>query len=260
MFHKRVLVLGSDGFVGRHLVTSLSEHFSVTGVGSRNVVDLRIATAVESFFANSVHFDYVFLCASTGGSRLRPETEEIMEENVAMVDNVMRCERAFDVIVLFGSGAEFDRSKPVDRVLELWPVPPPEGQWYGRAKYFIRAKYGAHPKVVNWRIISCYGPDDIPQRFIASCFRAKKEGEMVTIDLDRQFDFVYIDHICDAAKRLIEGDVRLRRNFNLCYRDKRTLSEVADRLGVPARVLAISALHYTGEADDYFTKIYDWPF
>lgn len=259
---KRVLILGSSGFVGRHLLSTFSvvRGVEVVHVPSRRDLNMCDASAVQDFFRSQEGFAFVFLCTGSGGRRGIPETEKTMEENLAMMENVMSCQLAFDILVCFGSGAEFDRSKPIDCVLELAPEPPPLGQWYGRAKYFIRKKYGSHPKVVNWRIISCYGPDELSQRFIASCLRAKDEGRPVIIDKDREFDFVHIDHLCDAAARLVNGDAKLKKNMNLCYLEKRRLSEVATRLGALPEVEEDSNLHYTGKADDYFASLYSWKF
>lgn len=256
----KVLLLGTNGHIGRNLERTLgsSPNVSVTAVSGRKELDLRVERDVKCFFERKF-FDFVFLIAAVGGSRLVPETEAVFLENVAMADNVMSCAESFSNLLCFGSGAEFDRTKSVEPGADF-SNPPPDGQWYGKAKYVIRKKYESHPKFIMWRIISCHGPDEIPQRFFSSCVRAISEGRPVVIEKDRKFDFVHVRHVCDFARRLVQGDQAARRNIDLCYSQKYLLSEIATKVGALSNVLEKSDCHYIGSPDLKFSKTYDWDF
>lgn len=203
-------------------------------------------------------FDVVFLTSAIGGTRLQPETEQTELDNVRIVENVMAQEASFGTVVLFGSGAEYDRTQAVTCVQPAL-APPPAPQWYGRAKWQLRQRFGAHPKVVMWRILGAYGPDELPQRFIRSCRRHRAEGTTLTIDNDRLFDLVHIDHVCDWALRLVRGDADARRPIDLVYARKMRLSELAAACGVSFVVLRSSDQSYIGVADPVFAAHYQMP-
>lgn len=256
----KILLLGTNGHIGRNLEKVLQElpNVEVHSVSGRKELDLRVADDVKRFF-DGKFFHYVFLLAAIGGSRLVPETLAVFEENVALVDNVMSCESSFGHVLCFGSGAEYDRTKSVEPEADF-SQPPPDGQWYGKAKYVIRRKYQEHPKFIMWRIISCHGPDEIPQRFFSSCLRAIQEGRPVVIERDRKFDFAHVKHICAFAVRLVQGDVEAKRNIDLCYEKKYYLSEVATAIGAQFSVAEKSECHYIGRPDHAFAGHYDWDF
>jgi nucleoside-diphosphate-sugar epimerase len=242
----RVCIIGSRGFIGRHLAEWLSPKCSLTCVAGRSELDLANKKDVDAFFGDKT-FDVVFLCVSSGGSRLKPESEATESENIAMVDHVMYHADRFQTLVLFGSGAEYDRTLPVNSATSDFSKLPPPGQWYGRGKYQIRQKYGSHPKVVIWRIFSCFGPGDLPQRFVQSCLDAKRCDRPVAIDKDRLFDFVDVEHVAKWALMLVQGKSEARKSMDLCYRRKKYLSEVAKEIGVTAIVEEKSDLCYIGE-------------
>ncbi len=279
-----VCVLGANGFVGRHLVRVLSaapNECTVLPVAGRQELNLLDAEAVARFFVQvrstlsgacahlvgwanicgrtqHAHFDIVFLTSAIGGTRLQPETEQTELDNVRMVENVMAQEAHFGTVVLFGSGAEYDRTKPVTcAVPALGPPPPP--QWYGRAKWQLRQRYVGHSKVVMWRILGCYGPDELPQRFVRSCRRHRAEGTTVNIDADRLFDIVHIDHVCDWALRLVRGDADARRPIDLVYAKKMLLSQIAAACCAQYTVAHTSDVSYIGVADTAFAALYQMP-
>jgi nucleoside-diphosphate-sugar epimerase len=70
-----------------------------------------------------------------------------------------------------------------------------------------------------------------PDRFIKSCFLAKKNGTNVSIFQDKYFDFMYEDDFIKVIKYYIDYySEKLPKTFNLSYTNKYKLSDIANMI------------------------------
>lgn len=89
----KVLVLGSGGLVGRHMVQWLRKHdYQVLEVVNRTHIDLREPGALDVFSSEPVSFVYFFAC-EVGGSKFLESSDEnvqlnIIENNLAIYRTV----------------------------------------------------------------------------------------------------------------------------------------------------------------------------
>lgn len=212
----KICILGSNGFIGRHLAT----YFPYATALNRMALDLLDADKVKEYFAANT-FDVVIHCAIVGGSRLRPDGLDVLDGNLRMFFNVRAATSAR--LIYLSSGAALRGEPPSDP--------------YGFSKYVIEHM----PNIQIIRIWGCFGPDEAPTRFIAS---ARKNGH-VTIHGDRKFDFFHVDDLCKVVEYALTWNGPA---LNAVYSGpKRQLSEIADLMGVPYTVLDEPTQDYTGE-------------
>jgi nucleoside-diphosphate-sugar epimerase len=168
----KVCVLGSNGFIGKNLLTC-----DPTWVGvPREKLDLTIQKDVEIFFKNNT-FDVVIHCAVVGGSRLEKDNGDVCYKNLLMFENVARCRYCFKKLLYFSSGASRRGSLPTDP--------------YGFSKWLIDKRIESLPNVYSLCIWGCYGPGELPTRFSAVC---KREGHVI-IPQDCYFDFIDVEDV-----------------------------------------------------------------
>ena len=85
-----------------------------------------------------------------------------------------------------------------------------------------------YDNVINFRIFNIFHANEEPDRFVKSCFLAKKNGTNVTIFQDKYFDFMYEDDFIKIVKFYIENySDKLPKTFNLSYSTKYKLSDIA---------------------------------
>jgi len=105
----KILLTGGNGFLARSLLPRLQTCYDVTSVG-RKELDLTKSETVKGFFKNK-EFDVVIHTAIEGGNRIEDDTSDNFYNNLLMFENLMMYKDKFKLIINFGSGAEFDRSR-----------------------------------------------------------------------------------------------------------------------------------------------------
>lgn len=262
-----VVIFGSRGFIGRNVCRGFRgrDEFRVVSHGGRDACDLTDADAVQRALPPTDARRVVIHCAAMGGRRpvlgVAAEDEDqklIYLTNVNMMRNIMDAaeQSPHTLVIHFSSGAAFDRFKP-EGVREACtmdlPASPGPADGYGAAKWRIEKTYNGHPQVTNVRLFGCYGEDEEPQRFRASCKRASAiEGGKVVIEEDRKFDFVHVKEVARLCAWLAQpiGAPHVSV-INAVPEEKRFLSEWARVFGARAHVLRKSARHYTGRYEGH---------
>jgi nucleoside-diphosphate-sugar epimerase len=136
-----VLVLGSGGLIGRHVVAWLREQgFEVLEVRNRTDRDLRVAGALDAFAAERVSFCFFLACEVGGSKFLTSEAAQraIVEHNVQIYQTVLPWLAARRVPFVFTSsylqhqhtpygavkrlGEQWVGALGVGRVVRLWNV------------------------------------------------------------------------------------------------------------------------------------------
>ena len=146
-----------------------------------------------------------------------------------MFENIIAFADMFKLIINFDSGAIYDRDTDIycRKEDELHTIP---SDYYGFSKYLIYKRSLQYKNIVNFRIFNIFHVNEETDRFMKSCFLAKKNNTPVTIFQDKYFDFMYEDDFIKIIKYYIDNwhlESHLSKTFNLSYTDKYKLSDIA---------------------------------
>lgn len=184
----KILITGSDGYLGKSLVLRLSQKYEITSVGRKNF-DLSNSSETFNFFRGNF-FDVVLHCAVSGGSRLKTDDFGVMDNNIKMYYNLLSCKDKFGKLIHFGSGAEIYQ---------------PESP-YGLSKKIISKSISERKNFYNLRIFSVFDENELETRFIKSSIR--KYINNFSIDVFENFlmDFFYMEDLISLVDYYINND------------------------------------------------------
>lgn len=217
-----ILITGSNGFIARNLAKNL-KNYNLTLTNRANL-DLLNAEEVKNFFKDK-YFDVVIHTATTGGSRLKDDGNNVFYENCIMHQNILDNNLSFDKYISFGSGAELDRRYNIDDSSDLrcaYPIDP-----YGMSKNFI-AKSGLLLKNFhNIRLFNVFNSDELPSRMIKANILSYINKKPIYIHQDKYMDFFYMDDLINVVKFFIDSNTK-QQIVNCSYQQKYKLSDIAN--------------------------------
>ena len=135
---KTILLTGSGGFIGKNLKFYLEKSYELLTPRSFEL-DLRDANAVDSYFKTH-KIDSVIHCASVGGARGIADSNSTVDDNLKMVDNLLNAKDSQTKVILFGSGAMYDKSQPISKMKESELGERIPNDLYGMSKLLIAQK------------------------------------------------------------------------------------------------------------------------
>lgn len=197
----RILITGSNGFIGRNLTKYLTTKYEVDAV-SRKELDLLHPDSVNHFFKGK-KYDLVIHTAVEGGRRTKPDTEEMVYRNILMVYNLLANQDHFDRMITFGSGAELDRRFNINTQTNTdkrYPI-----DFYGMSKSIIHKLCLVEPKLYNFRIFNCFGADESSDRMIRGNIEKYIRKEPMTIFSNRLMDFFYIEDLVKVIEHFLNA-------------------------------------------------------
>ena len=157
-----------------------------------NELDVLNSKNVEDFIVKN-NINIVVHGANVGGTR-KSTTQDVLDKNLRMFFNLVRCEKYLDKLILLGSGAEYDRRNMPPRVREddFDRFIPAED--YGFSKY-IMSKYIENSKnIINLRMFAVFGRyEDYEYRFISNSIVKNLLRLPIVIKQNVLFDYLYID-------------------------------------------------------------------
>jgi nucleoside-diphosphate-sugar epimerase len=223
----KILITGGNGNIAKMIKTNLSSDFHITTI-CRTDFDLLDFKSLQNYLSlNS--FDVLIHTAINGGRRTKAENGDIIYNNLIMFENLIKFAHHFRLIINFDSGAIYDRSTNIfsRKEEDLISVP---SDYYGFSKYLIYKRSLSYSNIVNFRIFNIFHINEEPDRFIKACFLAKRNGGNVTIQKDKYFDFMSEADFIKIVKYYLTNlnDIQtLPKTFNLSYKNKYTLSDIA---------------------------------
>lgn len=196
----KILITGSNGFIGRNLKKYLSNMgYDIDGL-SRNELNLLDKEDVTLFLCEK-YYDVIIHTAVEGGRRTKPDSEEMFYNNILMVYNLLSNKNHFGRMITFGSGAELDRTMNINEETifeERYPI-----DYYGMSKNVIAKLCLVEPQLYNFRIFNCFGPDEADGRLIRGNIEKKLRDEPMTMFSNRLMDFFYIDDLGKIVENFI---------------------------------------------------------
>jgi GDP-L-fucose synthase len=247
----KILVTGGNGNIAKMIRNNLlSDHYEITNL-SRSDLDVLDFTQIKNYLSENT-FDILVHTAILGGRRTKEENGDVTHKNLVMFENLLYFADKFKMIINFDSAAIYDRSTDIlnRKEDELFTIPT---DYYGFSKYNIFKRSLQYKNVYNFRIFNIFHVNEEPDRFIKSCFLAKKNDTNVSIFEDKFFDFVYEDDFVKIVKYYfdhVDNQINLQKTINICYKKKYKLSDIASIIlenNSKITILKEKAMNYSGD-------------
>lgn len=219
-----ILLTGSGGFVGKNLKEFLSPKYKLMTPRSYEL-DLSDLEAVKQYF-NTHEIDFVINCSSIGGLRNKADIDVTVEKNLQMFHNVKSCLNGRRMI-FFGSGAQYDRTRPLCKVREneIGLYEPKE--LYGKAKMLIANEIKKTNNILCLNIFGSYGKYELETRFPTYAITQNLKQEPIIINQNVVFDYIYIKDLCNIIEYFIEH-VPQNNIINVTPDNSISLKEIAE--------------------------------
>jgi len=256
MKQNRILITGASGFIGRNL----TEYFSANGhrvfPADLPELDLSNEAALKSAF-DKISPDIVIHCANVGGTRgaefNKSTADNALARNLRMFFNLARCLKPGMRMITMGSGAEYDKRRPLRKISEKNFDARVPADDYGYAKYAMSKYIEKTDNITCLRIFGLYGKyEDYTFKFISNAILKNLLGLPIVINQNVRFDFLHINDFVGIVEKFL-GHKPKYSHYNATPAqsiDLVTIAEIINR--VAAKKSAVRVLNpglnreYTG--------------
>jgi len=249
----KILITGGNGNIAQMIKRNLnSSTYEITTL-SRNELNILNSNDIKTYLM--VHkFDILVHTAIVGGRRTKEETSDVFYNNILMFENIIKFSYLFKMIINFDSAAIYDRNTDIlnRKESDILTIPL---DYYGFSKYVIYNRTLLYNNIYNFRIFNIFHTNEENNRFIKTCFNAKKNNNEIIIYEDKYFDFVYEDDFISIIKYYFDNVAnqdKLIKTINICYESKLKLSEIAmlilnnnEKINI---INSVSKNNYTGNS------------
>lgn len=218
---KKILLLGSTGFIGHNMLDNLHEQYDITSPTHKELDVLNEAAVAE--FVKSEYYDVVLNCLD-----LHEMNGMYFENKLRMFNNLARCSDFYGKMVYFGTGAEYARDLPVESIEEKDFDRKIPLDTYGSCMHQISKLAMNSKNIYNLRLFGIFGKYEIWQhRFISNAICKAIYGYPITIRQNLYFDYLYVDDLCDIVRWFIESTPKYH-DYNAVSGKRYSLKELAE--------------------------------
>lgn len=205
----RLLLTGAGGFIGKRLLELLREEHEVFAPRSFEL-DLRDAASTRAYI-ESHDMELIIHSASCGVQRADNTTlDAVSAPNLAMFRNLANCVTEARRMINLGSGAEYDKSKPIVVVREEdFGLSVPKDP-YGYSKYLISKEIEKRERIINLRIFGVYGEGEHASRVTSSIISDYIQRRPIALRQNVRFSFIYLDDLCRIIRHFVNHPPRER--------------------------------------------------
>lgn len=204
-----ILITGGNGYIAKSIYNQLKTKHQITTL-TRNNFDLTNYDQTCEWF-HEREYDVVIHTAVSGGNRLVPETPEVVQNNLAMYNNLYANKHYFKKLISFGSGAEIFAPNT----------------YYGVSKRTIADSIKDTPNFYNLRIFATFDENELDTRFIKANIKRYIKKEPMIVHTDKIMDFFYMKDLVSLVDYYIKNE-NLEKSINCSYPEKYTLMNIAE--------------------------------
>jgi len=216
--HKKILVTGSRGFIGKHLVKALKEY-------GHNITEFDLVLGNDVTKPIEGDYDIIYHLAAYSLIKTRDNPWKAIDVNIKGTLNVLELARKCNAKVVFSSASSVYGIPLYKRVIETTPIRPVSvyGMTKASAEILIETYYRLYgTDYLIFRFTNVYGP---MQTFgvIPSFINAINEGKPIVIfgSGKQTRDFVFVDDVVHFLVRAMEED---KKNMKLNLGSGKTIS------------------------------------
>ena len=220
----KLLITGTSGFIGKNLEKGLKSDYELL-TPKHNELELTDENAVREYFKNN-KIDFIIHCASKGGARGIEDEKTTIIDNLSMVSNLVKFKRDDVRIILFGSGAMYDKSRDLHKVKEeeIGEVIPKD--LYGLSKLKIANLVKLRDDITCLNIFACYGYGEKPSRFPSYAIDCVLDQKPIVINQNVIFDYLFVEDMVQIVKYFIKNKPH-DKIINITPKESSTLVEIA---------------------------------
>ena len=187
---KSILITGGNGYIAQSIFKALNHKYDITLLTKADC-DLFNQEQVNYSRFFDKHYDVLIHTAVVGGSRLKPDSTEIMDQNLQMYYNLLNKSRFYSKFIHFGSGAEI--------------IDTPH-YYYGLSKKIIAESIKNKPNFYNLRIYGVFDENEADTRFIKSNILRYIKHEPMEVYFNKQMDFIYMPDLIKLVEYYIDNE------------------------------------------------------
>lgn len=217
---------GPRGVTGRLIKEFFVGKYEILSPSSSEL-DLTNDEAVSEYFDNH-KIDYVIHCATFRPLSIHDGhfVDEELESNLRMYYSLVAQASKFKKMIYFGSGAEYDKSKPIIGATEdTFGASVPKNK-YGLGKYIMNSHACKSRNIYNFRLFGTINKYERPEKNVISnlCVKAIS-GLPLQLNRDCKFSFVDIEDILPLLEYALKNELNYH-DYNLTNGNAILLSEV----------------------------------
>ncbi len=226
----KILITGGNGFIAKNLFEQLNNEYTVLTRNSQELNLLDFSKVVG--FLKSNQYDVIIHAATYDAAPIysAKDKSKVLEYNLKMFFNIVRCKDYFGKMIYFGSGSEFGRENWIPRMKEDYFDQHVPSDQYGFSKYIMTKYAQLNNNIYNLRLFGVFGKyDDWRTRFISNACCHAVLNLPVRINRNVFFDHLYIDDLVKIVKWFINNNPS-RKVFNICTGDVYNFKTLAEKI------------------------------
>jgi UDP-glucose 4-epimerase len=214
---RRVVVLGHDGFVGRHVVATIGRRSPAVEVVGRSQSDLDLTRRDEALALRPYCDDVTAFVVCAGVKRQLGDTLDALEQNLQIAVNLARLFEASlpRRVVYFSSAAVYGEQLAHARLTEETPVQPTSLYGVGKVASELTLKQVLEPRSERCSFVALrppliYGPGDRSHSYGPAGFvRAAARRAPIELwgDGTERRGFTYVEDVAELVWHLAGTDV-----------------------------------------------------
>jgi len=215
----KILLTGGSGFIGRNILEYLDQKYNVLAP-THDELDILNHFLVDDFIKNN-KIDIIIHPAVGKGNT-------VFEDTLRIFANIVRNSDMVEKIIIFGSGAEYNKKRNLIKVKEdeIGKYIPEDN--YGLAKYFSNEVIRGIKNVVNLRLFGVFGKyEGYRFKFISNSIVKALSGLDIRIAQDVIFDYLYINDLVHILRHFIENDFEYS-DYNITPTESVSLIEITE--------------------------------